>query len=468
MYFQLLNIPMWRGTYMIFNVTHTMTPGDMTTRFKGMKMSKTPIPFATSFFHETSEFRTIDDLEQNNYSRSYSGDNVQLESSYEKSVNPKDYWHMQENRVVVGPGDSANGYTVDPDLVSLYNKLYDEINMLSENNPTKQWNVCISHVLRSGSGNSDHYNGNAVDLKIMRFQKDGSIKYCKAGKDEQKELLKVIDILYSNHKNEFSQVILEYQDSSHMKEGTKYNFHVLHISSNRGRNYNGQHEILIASQDKNYGSINKNVKSKDWFLNNVPEEFKKVAAKVYYNDSSYFKGFNNYKSFGNYTDSELRQHFGENVYAQQFNGRGYTKAGGNVATRLNNPGNIRKTNIEWEGQILPGDSTSFCHFRDMYYGTRALFLNMNTQITKYNKNTVKDLISVWAPAIENDTNSYIDNVCKGAGVKPNTSLTSITSDKNLYKEIAKQIAIVEDHIVLTDDCVDKAYDMACSYILKKA
>ncbi|MDE5888789.1 MAG: hypothetical protein K2H20_02090, partial [Bacilli bacterium] len=50
MYFQLLNIPMWRGAYMIYQVSHNMTPGNMTTRIKAMKMSKNPVPILSSYW----------------------------------------------------------------------------------------------------------------------------------------------------------------------------------------------------------------------------------------------------------------------------------------------------------------------------------------------------------------------------------------------------------------------------------
>lgn len=50
MYFQLLNIPMWRGTYMIYKVSHTLQPGNMTTKFVGMKMSRTQAPYATGYY----------------------------------------------------------------------------------------------------------------------------------------------------------------------------------------------------------------------------------------------------------------------------------------------------------------------------------------------------------------------------------------------------------------------------------
>jgi len=50
MYFQLLNVPLWKGTYMIYKVVHNMTPGDMTTTITGMKMSRFAQPFNTNFF----------------------------------------------------------------------------------------------------------------------------------------------------------------------------------------------------------------------------------------------------------------------------------------------------------------------------------------------------------------------------------------------------------------------------------
>ena len=50
MYFQLMNIPMFRGSYMIIKVEHNITPGHMTTTFTGMKMSKVQPPYTTAWF----------------------------------------------------------------------------------------------------------------------------------------------------------------------------------------------------------------------------------------------------------------------------------------------------------------------------------------------------------------------------------------------------------------------------------
>jgi hypothetical protein len=44
MYFALTNIPMYRGSYMIFEVSHHIEPGIMTTTFKGQRMSKIQTP----------------------------------------------------------------------------------------------------------------------------------------------------------------------------------------------------------------------------------------------------------------------------------------------------------------------------------------------------------------------------------------------------------------------------------------
>lgn len=70
MYFQLLNIPMWRGAYMIFNVSHTMTPGNMVTKFKGMKMSKHPVPILSKYW---SFVKGTDDNGNNIYGDENSG-----------------------------------------------------------------------------------------------------------------------------------------------------------------------------------------------------------------------------------------------------------------------------------------------------------------------------------------------------------------------------------------------------------
>ena len=62
MYFQLNNIPMFRGAYLIINVDHDIIPGDMKTTFKGVRINKTQIPMASGFMKvDIEEFTKIMD-----------------------------------------------------------------------------------------------------------------------------------------------------------------------------------------------------------------------------------------------------------------------------------------------------------------------------------------------------------------------------------------------------------------------
>lgn len=46
MYFQLNNIPYWKGTYMINSVSHSISPGQMETTFTGVRINRNAIPMA--------------------------------------------------------------------------------------------------------------------------------------------------------------------------------------------------------------------------------------------------------------------------------------------------------------------------------------------------------------------------------------------------------------------------------------
>ena len=56
MYFQLMNVPMWRGTYITISVSHEMTPGNMVTKVKAMKLSNRAVPYSNAWFTENPNF----------------------------------------------------------------------------------------------------------------------------------------------------------------------------------------------------------------------------------------------------------------------------------------------------------------------------------------------------------------------------------------------------------------------------
>jgi hypothetical protein len=80
--------------------------------------------------------------------------------------------------------------------------------------------------------------------------------------------------------------------------------------------------------------------------------------------------------------------------------------------RQNNPGNLRKTADKWQGLAQLQSDAEFFTFKDPVYGIRALARTLINYQDKYGLRTIFAIINRWAPAVENNTNAYIDSVCK--------------------------------------------------------
>lgn len=76
--------------------------------------------------------------------------------------------------------------------------------------------------------------------------------------------------------------------------------------------------------------------------------------------------------------------------------------------RNNNPGNLRHGS-KWQGLAPTQTDTSFCQFKTMYYGVRALD-KLILNYTRNGYNTISKIISRYAPACENNTKAYISTV----------------------------------------------------------
>ena len=79
MYFQLNNIPMFRGAYQIIRVEHNITPGDMTTNFTGVRINKTKIPLVKNGFNIQMLNNAMDNMS--------SYDTYKYADSNEKNIN---------------------------------------------------------------------------------------------------------------------------------------------------------------------------------------------------------------------------------------------------------------------------------------------------------------------------------------------------------------------------------------------
>lgn len=96
--------------------------------------------------------------------------------------------------------------------------------------------------------------------------------------------------------------------------------------------------------------------------------------------------------------------------------------------RNKNPGNLKLSNITWDGKIPNAKNTDkvFEQFVSDYYGIRAAALDLYHDITK-GADTIQKLITEYAPANENKTNDYIRFVAKKTGINSHKKLTPNTA-----------------------------------------
>lgn len=90
--------------------------------------------------------------------------------------------------------------------------------------------------------------------------------------------------------------------------------------------------------------------------------------------------------------------------------------------RNNNPGNIRRSPEQWVGLASDQTDKEFFRFISPEYGIRAMVKLLNNYYNLYGLRTVRQIISRWAPPIENDTDSYVYFVADKLNVDPDEPL----------------------------------------------
>lgn len=129
--------------------------------------------------------------------------------------------------------------------------------------------------------------------------------------------------------------------------------------------------------------------------------------------------------------------------------------------RNNNPGNLIITKDAWQGLIPLSKNTDgkFQQFTTMEYGIRAMFKDLVNDINK-GKNTVRKLITEYAPPNENNTGQYIKDVCNSIGVTPDQKITSV--NQKFLLMLGKAIIKKEnapDHTKVSDSQIIKGMKM---------
>lgn len=207
MYFQLFNIPLFRGTYIVTKVTHNIKPGYMTTNITGTKLCKYGKPFLSQAFgllgvlvkegydYANSYESTVNPLEN--------GNNItkMLKEQYTAYV-PSNYGESYYNDCPKCNCCQRNGgfNGVNINAKQLFSALSDTI----KHDFGGEWGICVYSGLRNSNGDSttsDHYTGNAIDIAIV--DKKGNLTSRKT------ELAIVFDILLTCYSKYLRQLIWE-------------------------------------------------------------------------------------------------------------------------------------------------------------------------------------------------------------------------------------------------------------------
>ncbi len=112
--------------------------------------------------------------------------------------------------------------------------------------------------------------------------------------------------------------------------------------------------------------------------------------------------------------------------------------------RNNNPCNIEKTKggKPWLGEVVPSKDARFAQFQTMAYGVRAVFKLINNYQRNYGLDTIRKIISRWAPSNENHTEAYIRTVAERSFVGADTRIT--TTNKDVMVPIVAAMWFVEN------------------------
>ena len=144
--------------------------------------------------------------------------------------------------------------------------------------------------------------------------------------------------------------------------------------------------------------------------------------------------------------------------------------------RNNNPLNIRLSSDKWQGQIngkgnIDGNSSLsseraggeavFCQFYTMEYGWRAAFVILcKTYYGKYKLRTIRDIVSRWAPAKENNTPAYIRHVSDYTGIGPDRDLGDPQTHPTNWLLIGYAMAVMENGKTLPPIPMIKGFSLA--------
>lgn len=122
-----------------------------------------------------------------------------------------------------------------------------------------------------------------------------------------------------------------------------------------------------------------------------------------------------------------------------------------------NPGNIRRSTVNYKGEVHPSRDPAFKQFESLAWGYRAIFVLLHTYRVRHGLDTIRGMISRWAPPSENHTEAYIRSVALAVGVADDAKIDTL--DRATMLRMAAAISRVENGLRADMEEVENGWEL---------
>jgi hypothetical protein len=124
--------------------------------------------------------------------------------------------------------------------------------------------------------------------------------------------------------------------------------------------------------------------------------------------------------------------------------------------RRNNLTNIRKTHINWDGEVEYNPEEDYEQFESPEHSIRATRKILNNYVNN-GYNTIDKIINRWAPSVENPTKNYVNFISNKMKISPNEVLN--LKDENTLFNLTNNMVYFENGEYVDPKIIKKGLSM---------